>query len=609
MILIVTALKAETTALIENLKLKYIKETYPVYASDRFTLVISGVGMFNACAATSWAFAKFNNIKGVLNYGSAGAPSNINTGEVFLCNKISTQNENDIITDTFFEHSLKGASVSSFSAPVKNNAHLRDLCDMEAYGFAAAACKYISPDKIVVIKLTSDSISAQSIPTKDDIVHLFDNSYNEFSKALFSFEQYCTAHSYVNPESIFNEVHKFITAKYKLTISQQHILKSALHNSVVYYSSLPDISALPEADSVTKKSLNNAFLSLLNNINSNINSTPCQFSHEKDIPIHHFQKIYYEHSLENSIYLNKVFSKFPHSEYISVKHYKNVFNRHKQNIQMQSANKNLILAKATGNLIYRGSEYCNAFGFDKFYYCSTVMGCIYNCEYCYLQGLYNSSNIVAFVNTNDFFKAIEDIDNGTPALICCSYDSDIIALDGILGTVALWFKFAFEHPHLTFELRTKCASLKPFQNTKPLPNVIIAYTISPDSASGYEKGTSASIERLKAAAELARNGWRVRICIEPILTPIIPIEEYMVLIEKIIDIHKTSPLEDIVLGEFRMNKPYFKTISERLPYSKIFHNPFVSEANGSISYIAAKNTIKVLQNMIKTKSDLKIVCF
>ena len=36
-----------------------------------------------------------------------------------------------------------------------------------------------------------------------------------------------------------------------------------------------------------------------------------------------------------------------------------------------------------------------------------MFNCIYDCDYCYLQGMYPSANIVVFVNHEDFFDAVD----------------------------------------------------------------------------------------------------------------------------------------------------------------------------------------------------------
>ena len=53
---------------------------------------------------------------------------------------------------------------------------------------------------------------------------------------------------------------------------------------------------------------------------------------------------------------------------------------------------------------YEGAPVCQDFGNTNFYYCSTMMNCIYDCSYCYLKGMYPSGHMVLFVNIEDTWK-------------------------------------------------------------------------------------------------------------------------------------------------------------------------------------------------------------
>ena len=36
-----------------------------------------------------------------------------------------------------------------------------------------------------------------------------------------------------------------------------------------------------------------------------------------------------------------------------------------------------------------------------------MLNCVYDCSYCFLQGMFNSANYLVFVNYEDYFKEIE----------------------------------------------------------------------------------------------------------------------------------------------------------------------------------------------------------
>ena len=93
--------------------------------------------------------------------------------------------------------------------------------------------------------------------------------------------------------------------------------------------------------------------------------------------------------------------------------------------------------------LYKGPDICENFGNRHFYYASTILNCIYDCHYCYLQGMYQSANIVIFVNIEDFFEAVDrELSFLGSMYLCTSYDTDLLALEGILPYSRKWIEFA-----------------------------------------------------------------------------------------------------------------------------------------------------------------------
>ena len=68
---------------------------------------------------------------------------------------------------------------------------------------------------------------------------------------------------------------------------------------------------------------------------------------------------------------------------------------------VQEKEKALIIAEKKGTLVYPGAKVCQSFGNEHFYYTSLVKNCIFDCDYCYLQGMYPSANLVVFNNIED----------------------------------------------------------------------------------------------------------------------------------------------------------------------------------------------------------------
>jgi spore photoproduct lyase len=180
--------------------------------------------------------------------------------------------------------------------------------------------------------------------------------------------------------------------------------------------------------------------------------------------------------------------KFPNAVNIETDHYKDIFNRNNQDFQTQKASQKLILAVKRDKLIYEGAKVCQNFGHKHFYYTSSVLNCIYNCDYCYLQGMFPSANIVVFVNIEDYLAQVELLLKEHPIYLTVSYDTDLLAFEGIYPFTAQWIGFAGKSPGLTVEIRTKSANYRPFPLTAN-ENTILAWTFPDEIAGRHEKNT------------------------------------------------------------------------------------------------------------------------
>ena len=120
-----------------------------------------------------------------------------------------------------------------------------------------------------------------------------------------------------------------------------------------------------------------------------------------------FSHVYIEKEAYGYSLSKTILRKFSNSSIIDIKHYKDVFNRSGQDFQTQKKSMNLILAKKTPPFLYPITDMVQGHHMPGFFYTTPMLNCLYNCEYCFLQGMYPSGNIVLFVNQNDFQNAVE----------------------------------------------------------------------------------------------------------------------------------------------------------------------------------------------------------
>lgn len=295
----------------------------------------------------------------------------------------------------------------------------------------------------------------------------------------------------------------------------------------------------------------------------------------KDLLADTFSHIYIENAARDHENTKRILEKLEGKEIVYINHYKDVFSRSNQNFVIQKQSPKLILAVKKDNLIYKGAEVCDDFGNENFYYTSTMMNCLYDCEYCYLQGMYTSANIVVFVNIDDIFKEVEKLLKLHSVYLCISYDTDMLALEHITNYTKLWIEFCRKHQNLKIELRTKSSNFNAIKEIAPLDNFILAWTLSPEGIiHKYENKTPNLELRLSSIKAALDKGWNVRLCFDPMLYIEGWEEKYASLVKKIFCSISGNDILDVSIGTFRVSKDYIKRMRKQRHDSIILNYPF-----------------------------------
>lgn len=297
-----------------------------------------------------------------------------------------------------------------------------------------------------------------------------------------------------------------------------------------------------------------------------------------------FSHIYVEKAVREHFRTREILAKFPAARVIEINHYKDVFCRSRQSYMLQHRSQNLILAAKQGQLIYKGAPVCQSFGNQYFYYTSCMMNCIFDCEYCYLKGMYPSANIVIFVNLEDIFREVERLLKYHSLYLCVSYDTDLLAMEQLIGYAREWSSFTQKHQNLKIEIRTKCANKAFVRNVQSISGVIYAFTLSPQAViEACEHHIPSLSERLSCAADLIRAGCPVRLCFDPMIYLPDWKRHYAEMLEQVYDTIDMEKIVDVSVGSFRISQEYLKKMRKQEPDSAVVWFPFQNE-NGFYHY-------------------------
>lgn len=290
-----------------------------------------------------------------------------------------------------------------------------------------------------------------------------------------------------------------------------------------------------------------------------------------------FSHIYVEHGVSGHPAVKRILGRVarPGTQVIFIDHYKDVFCRRGQDPVAQQKAQSLILAQKQGRLFYPGAQVCQSFGNEYFYYTSCIMNCLYDCEYCYLKGMYPSGHIVLFVNLEQYFQELELLLRKHPVYLCVSYDTDLLAWEDVTGFVERWMAFAADHRGLRMEVRTKCGRTDFWERWKPDSSVVFAFTMSPQQViEAWEHGTSSLKQRIKSATTAVESGFSVRLCFDPMICFPDWKREYAAMLEEIFAGLPGSALTDVSVGSFRISQDYLKKMRRILPRSVVVQFPF-----------------------------------
>ena len=296
--------------------------------------------------------------------------------------------------------------------------------------------------------------------------------------------------------------------------------------------------------------------------------------------------IYYEEGVLDDPRTQLMLQRYPRATLIPCVHYKDVFNPSGQSFRLQKEKPALILAKQKGSLIHSVPSTYGIGGTRNFYF-SHLLNCLYDCRYCFLQGMFPSAHYVLFVNFDDFKNEIlrkTEESKDKPSWFFSGYDCDSLALENITGFAGSFLPFFAQHPNARLELRTKSVNLKVLEESNPLPNVVTAFSFTPDEISSQLEHKVPSVSlRIRAMEKIARLGWPIGLRIDPLIDCRDFEERYQSLFNQLFSAIAPGSIHSVSLGTFRVPVSYFKKMENLYPEEPLFAGKFDKRGN-SIGY-------------------------
>lgn len=324
-----------------------------------------------------------------------------------------------------------------------------------------------------------------------------------------------------------------------------------------------------------------------------------------------FSAIYIEQAARDCARAQSIIEKLPLLPVIEIEQYGEIFNRSNQNFRLQKQKPALILAQKHGNKVLPTPP---GYGFEHLqvsdqqpdperhrqgYYFSHMLNCVYDCRYCFLQGMYRSANYVLFTNFEDFTAEIIATADRSDSVFYSGYDCDSLALEPISGFCDYFLPVFAKQANSVLEIRTKSTQIRSFLEREPISNCVIAMSFTPQAvARAMEHKVPAVQKRIEALSRLQQAGWSVALRFEPVIANADTLTDYKALFEEIFQAIDPSRLHSSSLGEFRLPADYYKRMVKLYPHEPLLARETV-RSEGMISLAAQQNfSIQALEELL-----------
>lgn len=297
---------------------------------------------------------------------------------------------------------------------------------------------------------------------------------------------------------------------------------------------------------------------------------------------------YVEKEVKDHFRTKKILEKFSKKRIVFIDKYTEIFNRNNQNYLLQKNHPSFILAKKRGTFVQRIKSESGLGSLHNFYF-SPLLNCPFDCQYCFLKGLYRSAFYLFFVNIEEFQEEIgKTIFEFPDSYFFSGYDADSLALDEITEINRPFINF-FRDKKGFLELRTKSINISSLLKTEPLKNLIVAYSLSPENLiNAFEKKTPSLEMRIKALNELQNKGFLIGLRFDPLIYHENFQKSYRDFFQKVFSSLKTDTIHSVTIGTLRYPKSCFQNMQKNDPKNFLLAPLFENEL-GIFSYDRQKS--------------------
>ena len=230
-----------------------------------------------------------------------------------------------------------------------------------------------------------------------------------------------------------------------------------------------------------------------------------------------------------------------------------------------------------------GAEMC-----CNYYVAGYAWNCAFDCTYCVLQGYLTDPALVIATNIDDYLREIGgelDRSPGKIFRIGTGELTDSLATDAVTHYSKRLVPFFARLPNGILELKTKSIEIANLEGLDHGGHTVISWSLNSHRVRASEESRAATIaERLAAAAQVAKWGYRLGFHFDPLVCYPGWEEEYREIVRELFATVEPSNIAWISLGALRFTPRLGEIIRQRHPKSRLPYGEFVPGHHGKLRY-------------------------
>lgn len=216
-------------------------------------------------------------------------------------------------------------------------------------------------------------------------------------------------------------------------------------------------------------------------------------------------------------------------------------------------------------------------------------GCCFECEYCFLQQYQNLHAVLLPANVSDFLQRIDRAcfrtgPFGRPRIGSGEF-TDSLVFDELTQYTQAIVPFFRARPHLQFEFKTKSVYIEGLLKQPSAENVVVSWSVNAARITQRAEHFTAPLpQRLAAAAEVARVGYRIGFHFDPVIIFDGWQEAYRQTAEQMAAAVPIEKVAWISVGVLRFSRELKKAVENRFPHTHILDGEFLLDFDGKMRY-------------------------